>query len=100
MVNTDRIEIDEGRISELIDEFHEADTRRERREIEAKVLSETVWKAPELGHNELVMTRRELEGLLSDLTEAVEQGDDHLVNMIHRKPSFLIAERNRTMKQD
>jgi len=97
MVDSDRIELDEERILELIVEFDQAETRQERREIESKVLSETVWKAPELGHSEIIIARHELENLLQNLTDAVERGDEQMISMYHRKPSFLVAEKNRTI---
>lgn len=88
MTVEDRIGFDEERILELMKEYREADTRRERREIETEVLAETVWKTPELKPNELILTRQELEGRLEAIAEAARQGDEKAVEMYLRKPAF------------
>ncbi|NUB91687.1 hypothetical protein HTZ84_09400 [Haloterrigena sp. SYSU A558-1] len=92
MTDEDRIGFDEGCILELMKEYREASTRRERRDIETEVLAETVWKAPELEPNELILTRQELEDLLESLTQAVKEGDRLRVEQLHRYPSFLLYE--------
>lgn len=43
MTNTDPT-IDVGQINDLIDQYHQTEDRAKRREIENRVLSETVWK--------------------------------------------------------
>lgn len=74
-------------------EYRDADTRRERREIETEVLSETVWRHPPLRSNELVMTKQELEAYADRIISAVENDDEKKVQLERRKPSFWLLER-------
>lgn len=46
MTDTD-ISMDMEWIEELVEEYADAEHRRERREIENRVLAETVWQVPE-----------------------------------------------------
>ena len=89
MTDKDRIGFDEERVLELMREYEEANTRRERRDIETEVLAETVWKVPNLEPNELILTKQELKKSLETIANAARDGDELAVEM-HLRAPFLV----------
>lgn len=94
MTDEQEISFDGKRIRELMADYRDASSRQERREIEEKVLEETVWSGPELEPWEFVVTRRELEGLIENAIKAVEEGNQEQIDLLRRNPTFWDVQRS------
>ena len=76
------IEIDVDQLSEYIQQYKDATDREEQREIENKVLAETVWKTlPQSKDDLLVLNERQVEILSRDLPDDAEKAEQILRSM-------------------
>lgn len=75
---------DTAKVQELIDDYLEARTLRERREIETAILEATVWQLDELEEEECGFAAYS-EGELRQISEFVSD-ENHQVNALLRRP--------------
>ncbi|MBX0295439.1 hypothetical protein [Haloarcula nitratireducens] len=68
--NTTNVEIDTEQLAEYIRQYRETDDREQQRELENRVLAETVWRTPtEPAKDEFSFSQRELEIIHDELPE-------------------------------
>lgn len=80
--DTTNIDIDVEQLSEYIEQYQDATDREEQREIENKVLAETVWKTlPQSQDDLLVLNERQVEILSRDLPDDAEKAKRMLRSM-------------------
>lgn len=71
-----------NKINELVKQYEEAETRRERRAIEDEILEETVWQVPDkLNTKFATFTREQFEKISAEV-----ETDDSEVQRLLRKP--------------
>lgn len=67
--NTNNIDIDAAKVSDLVEEYRETTDREEQREIENQVLAETVWKAAPHEDEGLLLNEAQVEKIYEKLPE-------------------------------
>jgi hypothetical protein len=68
--NTDNSQIDTEQLAECMEQYREADSRERKREIENRVLAETVWKTRSQAQTEKAkFSQSELEVIHSAVTD-------------------------------
>jgi hypothetical protein len=72
--DTNNIDIDAAKLSDLVEEYRETTDREEQRKIENQVLAETVWQTPDQSSKEeLVLSKTQVELLYAEIPDDAKE---------------------------